>query len=207
MFIAMMKHRYLTMPFALMLVLWALQAAATSVRPVSLPRMAASAETIFQGKAISNEVRRDPTSGQVVTLTTFEVIEVIKGDPGTTYTIKQIGGELPGAKVRQVIHGVPRFAIGRDYVVFLPKASRLGFSSPIGLSQGKFDIRELNGETVVSNGRPVEALMKITPQQDLPKALANGKTDGEPTLRALPDHPASARLQDFMQTVRTIVNE
>jgi hypothetical protein len=169
--------------------------------------MAATAETIFHGRAIGNEVRLDPTSGRVATYTTFEVIEVIKGNPGATHTIKQIGGQLPGSNVRQVIHGVPRFTAGKDYVIFLPKASSLGFASPIGLSQGKFDVRERNGDTLVSNGRSLAALMKPTPRQaspDSPSALASKRT---PALNAIDGQPASAHLTEFMQAVRAMVND
>jgi len=115
-----------------------LQAGATSVLPVSLQQLSSAAELIFHGTAISNEVRLDEVSGRVATFTTFAVTDVIKGVAGDTHTIKQIGGQLPGSRVRQIIRGVPRFSVGAEYVVFLPPASSLGFSSPIGLSQGRF---------------------------------------------------------------------
>ena len=191
----------------LILLFCSLQAAATSVLPVSLQRMAQTAEMIFHGTAIGNEVRLDQASGRVATYTSFKVIEVIKGNPGATHTIKQIGGQLPGSNVRLVIHGVPRFAAGEEYVIFLPKASSLGFASPIGLSQGKFDIRKRNGDTLVSNGRSLSAQQKITPQQDSPNrpsALVSSRT---PALTAIDGQPASAHLTDFMQVVRGMINE
>ena len=191
----------------MILLFCSLQATATSVLPVSLQRMAQTAEMIFHGTAIGNEVRLDPASGRVATYTSFKVIEVIKGNPGATHTIKQIGGQLPGSNVRLMIHGVPRFAVGEEYVIFLPKASSLGFASPIGLSQGKFGIRKLNGETVVSNGRSLAALMKTTPQQDLPDAPSAKAVSRAPALKAIADHPASARLPEFIQTVRGMLQE
>lgn len=203
----MIKARLLATPMFLILLLCSLQTAATSVLPVSLQRMASAAETIFHGIATGNEVKLDPTSGRVATYTTFKVIEIIKGDPGTTHTIKQIGGQLPGSNVRQVIHGVPRFAVGQEYVVFMPKASSLGFASPIGLSQGKFNIRKLNGETLVSNGRSVAALTKTTSHQVLPNTPSALASNRAPLLNAIEGHPASAHLTDFMQAVRGMVNE
>lgn len=203
----MIQTRLVTTPIFLILLFCSLQAAATSVLPVSLQRMASTAETIFHGTVINNEVRLDPASGRVATYTTFKVIEVIKGNPGATHTIKQIGGQLPGSHVRQVIHGVPRFAAGEEYVVFLPKASSLGFASPIGLSQGKFDIRKRDGDTIVSNGRSLAALMKTTPQQDLPNRPSAFASNRAPVLKAIDGQPASAHLTDFMQAVRSMVNE
>jgi len=185
----------------LILLFCSLQAAATSVLPVSLQRMAQTAEMIFHGTAIGNEVRLDQASGRVATYTSFKVIEVIKGNPGEIHTIKQIGGQLPGSNVRQVIHGVPRFAVGEEYVIFLPKASSLGFASPIGLSQGKFDIRKLNGQAVVTNRGRLAAPEKSTPQQVLPNVPS------AITANPMPDQPASVHLADFLQTVRGMIKE
>jgi hypothetical protein len=203
----MIQPRQLATPVILILLICSLQAAATSVLPVSLQRMAKSAETIFHGTAIGNEVRLDQASGRVATYTTFKVIEIIKGSPGATHTIKQIGGQLPGSNVRQVIHGVPRFTVGEDYVIFLPKASSLGFASPIGLVQGKFDVRRHNGDTLVSNGRSLAALMKTTPQQDSPTGPSALASKRAPVLNSIEGQPASAHLSDFMQAVRGMVNE
>ena len=75
----------------------------------------------------SNRTRR---TGKIATFTQFEVIELIKGTTGKTHTIKQIGGRLPGSDVYLAVHGVPRFHPGEAYVVFLPKASSLGFFQP-----------------------------------------------------------------------------
>ncbi len=185
----------------LILLFCSLQAAATSVLPVPLQRMAKTAEMIFHGTAIGNEVRLDQASGRVATYTSFKVIEVIKGDPGEIHTIKQIGGELPGSNVRQVIHGVPRFAVGEEYVIFLPEPSSLGFASPIGLSQGKFDIHKLNGQAVITNKRQLAELDITTPQQALPSmptAIAAGPAQAQ---------PATMHLADFLQTVHGMVRE
>jgi hypothetical protein len=173
------------------------QALATSVLPVSLQRMAATAELVFHGRAISNEVKLDQVSGRVATFTTFEVIEPVKGDAGPFHTIKQIGGQLPGSSMRQVIHGVPRFSIGEEYVVFLPKASSLGFASPIGLAQGKFKVSRRDGESVVNGRRALAAVSDATDQSGLmstPTAFSTG-------------HPDSARLPDFLQAVRGMIGE
>ena len=185
----------------LILLLCSLQEVATSVLPVSLQRMTTKAAIIFHVTAINNEVKLDKISGRVATYTTFKVNEVIKGNPGTTHTIKQIGGQLPGSNVRQLIHGVPQFAVSREYVIFLPELSSMGFSSPIGLSQGKFDIRKLNGETMIRNGRTPAAVTKAVPQQALtiaPSAIQASQ---------LPVQHYSVRLADFLQTVRGMLKE
>ena len=196
----MTNPRFETYLISLCLLFFSLQASATSLLPISLPRMAAAADVIFHGKVISNEVKLDPVSGNVATFTTFQVTELVKGNAGTTHTIKQIGGQLPGANVRQTIHGVPRFDTGEEYVVFLPKASSLGFASPIGLSQGSFDVHRLNGESVISSGRAAAAVSDTAAQQTppgLPSAIETG-----PSADA-----GSVQLVDFLQGVRAMVKE
>jgi hypothetical protein len=193
----MSKPRLILIAFFLFMLAYNRQALATSVLPISLQRMATAADLIFHGRAISNQVRLDEASGRVATFTTFEIIDVVKGEAGPTHTIKQIGGQLPGSKIRQVIHGVPRFNAGEEYVIFLPKASSLGFASPIGLSQGRFSVIKQNSESVVSNRRAVAATIH-TPDQpgriNAPSGFDTSRT-------------GSARLADFLQSVRGMTGE
>jgi hypothetical protein len=191
----MMNPRRLIIPLVLSLQLWGPQAAATSVLPVSLQRMADAAAIIFHGRVTGNEARQDPTSGQIVTVTEFEVLEAVKGNPGNTYRIKQMGGQLPGSMRRMIIHGVPEFSIDEEYVVFLPNASSLGFASPIGLSQGKFDVLRQNGKAMVSRGHAPAAVLN-TQQPALTEVPS-----------ALETVPAGTDLGEFLQTVRGMAGE
>ncbi len=194
-------------PILLISSLWVANAAATTVLPVPLHQMAAAADMIFHGRVISNEVRLDPVTGKVATFTQFEIIESIKGTTGKTHTIKQIGGRLPDSRAYLAVHGVPQFRAGDAYVVFLPKASSLGFSSPIGLSQGKFDIDRHDGETTVSNGRSLAALTQTGARAALPETPAAITAEPEPKLKTVPGQPTRAYLADFLQAVRGMTEE
>lgn len=163
---------------------------ATSVLPITLERLSTRAALIFYGTVISNQVQKDSQSGQIVTLTEFEVIDLIKGDTATRHTIKQLGGYLKDADIKFQIHGVPEYQIGNQYVIFLPKKSSLGFSSPIGLHQGSFSVQTIDGEKIISNGR------KITSQQ-----TSSNQTVQVP-LATFVNNPSRARLADFINTVR-----
>lgn len=165
-------------------------ALATTVLPVSLERMSTSAELIFYSTVISNEIKVDEISGHIATFTTFEIIEVIKGDVGDTHTIKQLGGQLPDSKVMHRVPGVPEFTVGEKVVVFLPQESRLGFASPLGLSQGRFVVREQNGVTTVNNGRALQPSL----------TQASKTTADKPLLK----QPASTSLAEFLKTVRKL---
>ena len=166
---------------------------ATTVKPVSLDHMAQAAEVIFYGRVIGNDVRLDETSQRVATFTTFEILEAIKGTDSATYTIKQFGGQLPGSKLVTRIQGMPQFTENKEYVVFLPAASRSGFASPIGLMQGSFSVSSDSSGKSVSNGRAIGALLS-----------ANRAARPATPLDALPAQTRRAPLNDFLQSVRTL---
>lgn len=169
-------------------------ASASMVLPLGLDRLHGDAKVVFLGECLSNSVEMDQQSGRVVTYTTFQVLETYKGNIGSSYTIKQIGGNLPGANLNVRMPGVPQFEVGKRYVVFLPPASRLGFSSPVGLSQGMFSVKtDAAGAQTVSNGRDVGDLMENMAQSKIPSRVAD-------KLRAMPDRtlPANAKARAEM---------
>ena len=126
---------------------------AASVRPLLLDEIIDTSAVAFQGTCTGNRTERDPLTNFVVTYTTFEVKDVLKGNVGATHTIKQIGGKMPADEASFRVVGVPTFTIGEEYVVFLAGVSSAGFSSPIGLAQGKFTVKQNSAGKTVSNGR------------------------------------------------------
>jgi hypothetical protein len=113
---------------------------ATSVLPMSIQQLSQRAVLIFYGTVISSQTQQE-NDKRIVTLTTFRVDRLIKGQSGATHTIKQIGGTLPNGRAMR-IHGVPQYRAGEQYVLFLPQPSSLGFSSPLGLYQGNFSVTD-----------------------------------------------------------------
>lgn len=165
-------------------------ASAISIRPISLESLSTRSSLIFYGEAINNQTKKDDQSGAIVTFTTFKVIDLIKGRTGDTHTIKQIGGTLTDTKTIYQVRGVPTYQIGKQYVVFLPEKSSLGFSSPLGLHQGSYSISTINNIKTVSNGTTINSpASSITRSITLPLA-ANIKK------------PSQARLDDFINTVK-----
>lgn len=151
----------------------ALPARATSVLPLYLDQIIDGAAIAFQGSCIGNRVERDIQSGMIVTYTTFQVQDVLKGQVAPVHTIKQIGGRLAAAagsiEVRQ-FEGVPQFEVGESYVVFLYGVSAAGFSSPVGLAQGKFDVLPGPAGQQVSNGRDFKEMTANRPALRLPQS-------------------------------------
>ena len=161
--------------FTLMLAFAAIgRAEATTVLPLSLDDIVATAAVAFEGTCIENRTENDAATNLVVTYTTFAVHDVIKGTPGSTYTIKQVGGELPDKDVAFKVRGVPSFAVGADYVVFLPPRSSAGFSSPVGLAQGRFSVHQAPDGAKAANGRDFREMTADIPDAELPPGLAQG---------------------------------
>jgi hypothetical protein len=130
-----------------------LPAAAMTTIPLYLDELVDGAAVAFEGTCIDNRVERDPETDLVVTYTTFTVRELLKGEANFTHVIKQVGGTLDDGKPSWAVRGVPRFALGQDYVLFLYGKSSAGFSSPVGLSQGRFVVHARDGGLRVANGR------------------------------------------------------
>lgn len=148
------------------------QVGAASVRELLLDEIIDTATIAFQGTCTGNRTERDTLTNFVVTYTTFDVKDVLKGTVQATHVIKQIGGVMPAGELSFRVHGVPTFVVGRDYVVFLAGVSSAGFSSPIGLAQGKFTVEENPSGKSVSNGRDFRELTARMPRVGLSEDAA-----------------------------------
>lgn len=166
-------------------------ALATSVLPLDLDQITASAKHIVHVRCISNEVQRDPTVG-AVTVTTFVVLDRAKGGEGPSFTVRQPGGELDGVAVD---YHVPKFAVGDEYVLFMPPTSQFGLASPVGLSQGAFAVVQGQAGKEVGNGRDFSQLLSTNDR-------ANARPGVAAKLQMGPSERTRLRLVDFMALVR-----
>lgn len=168
-------------------------AGAASVRSLTLGEIIDTATVAFQGTCIGNRTERDAATDLVVTYTTFAVKDVLKGTVQATHIIKQIGGKMPAGELSFRVDGVPTFAVGEDYVVLLAGVSAAGFSSPIGLGQGKFTVLQDAAGQRVSNGRDFRDMTAGMPV--LPEATAKVLGEATAPVRQL-------GLDEFKQLVR-----
>jgi hypothetical protein len=136
---------------------------ASMVLPLTLQKMAVMANRVFEGECIGMEEDVDENS-LPVTYVTFAVNQVFKGSLDSTVTIKQYGMK-PREDTLTTLLGIgphiigamkglarPSFREGEKVILFLYPDSQWGFTSPIGLGQGKFVVDEtLEGEKIVSN--------------------------------------------------------
>lgn len=151
----------------------ALPAQATSVLPLYLEEIVDTAAVAFQGTVTEVRSERD-ADGRVVTYTTFRVNDKLKGEAGITHTIKQIGGETADGFAYRVL-GIPKFSVGQDVVVFLYGVSSKGFSSPVGLDQGRFHVGVDESGEHVSNGRDFRDMAQNLVDVDSLDAQAKAK--------------------------------
>jgi len=180
---------------AFALVSAAVPAAAMTVRPATFDQLVDTAAVVFEGEVTENRAARDE-SGNIVTYTTFTVRDAVKGSPGATYTIKQVGGTLPAENLTYKVEGVPTFKVGETYVVFLPAQSSRGFSSPVAMSQGRFGVTQRGNGRRVANGRDLGEMTRQIPTAQLPPQAAAA-------LRNAPGPVYELDIDDFKQLVRT----
>jgi hypothetical protein len=112
--------------------------ASSVMRQVNVEQLTADAPRIFLGKCLS--VRSGVDEHKLpATFYTFQVARVFKGAVPLQVTIKQFGGNSasPEASVLR-FDGMPAYEPGESYLLFLGEDSKLGFTSPQGLSQGAF---------------------------------------------------------------------
>mgnify|MGYP006271757179 CR=1 FL=1 len=146
---------------------------ADRIQPLNLRQLVEVSATVFEGECIAVREGRDPQTGLVATWYTFEVIEGLTEDLDETITIKQYGGRDGDLVVYSPIIG---FEEGERVIVFLYGKSEGGFTSAVGMHQGKFAVdRHPDTDTwTVTNGMPVFTLFEGMQERALAPRLANG---------------------------------
>ena len=141
----------------LAVVLAAVSAQATTLIRLSLEQLSQASSEVVRGRAVSQETRWNNSHTQIVTLTTVEVEQTLKGSPQATLVIEQPGGSLGNLRVR--VPGTVGFRHGASYFLFLEPAPS-GSYHVTGMAQGAYRIYRLpqSGEERVV--RPFGALFK-----------------------------------------------
>ncbi|MFQ5928419.1 MAG: hypothetical protein ACE5MK_01880 [Acidobacteriota bacterium] len=111
-------------------------ATGTSVRIVNLFEMVQLADRVFWGKCLSVEKKSAESTLLPVVEYVFEVRRGIKGvRTGERVVFRQVQAVQRGIVG---ISGIPHYRKGQEILLFLHGDSRLGLTSPVGLSQGIF---------------------------------------------------------------------
>lgn len=130
-----------------LVLLLAFPAQATQVFHVRMEQMARESQVIVHARVVAQRTTWDDSHARILTLTTLEVIDGIKGaDAGDQLVIYQVGGTLDG--ITFDIPGALRFAAGQEVIFF---AVRFGaMIASYGMGQGKWVVHEQSGVAYVA---------------------------------------------------------
>lgn len=113
---------------------------------VTIVEMIGESETIVRGGI--TEVTDGIENGLPYTEVTMQVSEALKGEAGDVLTFRQFGllqpRRMDDGRMNLMVTpaGWANYAAGEDVLVFLHQSARLtGLRAPIGLGQGKFNVR------------------------------------------------------------------
>lgn len=108
---------------------------ATTLARLSLDDLAAAAEAVARVRCAGAEARWE--NGSIWTVTTFEVLETMKGNLAAEITVRLPGGRA--GHLTATVDGAPRFLPGEEVVMFL-ESSRTGEFTIAGWAEGTFRI-------------------------------------------------------------------
>jgi len=147
----------------ILLALLALPAAqATTLLRMDLDEMTRITGAVARVRAVADETRFE--DGEIWTLTTFELVETLKGSAPRTITVRLIGGRW--RHLISTVDGVPRFQPGEEAYLFLEPRPN-GEFTVTGWVQGTFRIRrdpETRAESVTQDTSAVSTFDPATRQ-------------------------------------------
>ncbi len=112
----------------------------TSLRVVNLPEIMEVSTRIFRGRCLSAKTLQESPIGLPVVEYTFQITDGVKGvKTGETLVFRQV---QTSARGQRGLPGVPSYRKGDDLVLFLAGDSEVGLTSPVGLGQGTFTLKE-----------------------------------------------------------------
>jgi hypothetical protein len=108
---------------------------ATTLARLSLDQLAAAADAVARVHCAGAESRWE--NGAIWTVTTFDIVETMKGNLPARVTVRLPGGRV--GHLTAAVDGTPKFNFGDDVVVFLERSPAGGFSVA-GWVEGSFRI-------------------------------------------------------------------
>ncbi len=136
------KKTLLLLSAGLLTLLLSKQAQATRVVSIPLEQMTQESDVVVYARVGTQQVRWDETHSRILTLTTIEVIDAVKGaHKGDVLTIYQVGGSLDNVTYK--ITGALRFVPGEQMIFFAERYKDMIVSYGMGL--GKYRVVDAGG--------------------------------------------------------------
>ena len=146
-------------------------ARSTTVFPPSFDALVSSAATIFVGEVMNVRSEWETTRNgrAIITLVTFRVEEVWKGNVGAVTQLEFLGGEI--GVVGMKVEGMPTFRLGQRDVLFVDGAVRM-VSPLVGFMHGRMRVEHDTVSRVdrvrTFDGRALGSIAQIGPQRAAP---------------------------------------
>lgn len=197
-----MTTRLMTRPAAIALMsllLAALPLQAMTVRLMNLQEQTQAAGMILAGTVTKVESRLDE-HGLPATFITIAVTEKIKGVQDDVVTIKQFGfqkGQANGTALQ--VADMPRYRSQEQVILFLHQPSHLGFTSPVGLGQGKYTVMRTSPDKAFVQNQMGNRNLTQMESYGVPQAGV-GQQPGSP-------HGQAYDYQTFLSAIRQTVQD
>ncbi len=167
----------------LLLCLVARGAFATTVIPPTFDELVSRAHVIFEGEVtgLQSQWIGEGAQHRIVTFVTFKVLDTLKGDAGSTYSMRMLGGTVNGESM-YVTDG-PQFQVG-DHDLLFVENNGSQFIPLVGIQHGRFRIQK--DQTLVTGAG--KQLMDVT-------QLGSNEETAALTARPLSMHDFKASVQ------------
>ena len=146
-------------------------ARSTTVIPPTFDQLVAEAQTVFVSEVMNvrAEWEATPSGRAIVTLVTFRVEDVWKGNVGAVTQLEFLGGEI--GEIGMKVEGMPVFRLGQRDVLFVGSAVRT-VSPLVGFMHGRMRVERdtVSGIDRVRtfDGRALGSVTQIGPQSAAP---------------------------------------
>ena len=116
-------------------------ATATTVIPPNFDELVSRADVIFDGEVtgLQSQWIGEGSEHRIVTYVTFKVNQALKGDPGTTYSMRMLGGTVDGRTME--VTDAPKFKVGDRDILFV-EHNGSQFIPLVGIQHGRFRIQK-----------------------------------------------------------------
>lgn len=143
---------------------------------MNIERMVSDAAMIVHGTVAKVESAVDPQTNLLATIVTIDVLENIYGADQTSVTLKMVGGRTLRRTLR--FADMPAFTVGEEVFSLFYRPSKYGFTSPVGMGQGKFTVRTdaSTGKKLVRNAVNNARLFSGMKTNAAPAAASLAKT-------------------------------
>jgi hypothetical protein len=138
-------------------------AVATTVIPPSFDQLVSRAEMIFQGNVteVRSEWTGEGAQRHIMSYVTLTVEDAIKGNPGSTVTLRMLGGTVGGETME--VTDAPKFKVGDRDILFVEN-NGTQFVPLVGIMHGRFRVKkDSKGQDAVftNEGSPLSDVTQL----------------------------------------------